>query len=206
MFCFEEMSLNMGCVYNQNTSAKATSFYKLMTLFDFLSSLAIIRSILDLTVFVTQFLQGPEIDTANATHLTESLKSLICCKNNTVETFYKKCYSDILEIAYNIDIKECKPRRSNLHRNRNNVPSELIYDYFKKLVTLPLIDHLTVEDLTMLLFQLIVVLLLSHQKWCLFYKNVNWEERFSLFSDLFKDDFHVPKCWRQNWTYGKHID
>ena len=88
-----------------------------------------------------------------------------------------------------------------LHRNCGNVPSESIYDYFKKVVTLPLIDHLTV----LLLFRLIVVLLLSHQKLCLVYKNVNWKERFSLFSDLFKDDFHVPKCWRQNWTYGKHI-
>ena len=122
VFCFEEMSLNMGRVYNQNTSAKATSFYKLMTLFDFLSSLAITRSILDLTLLVsslaitrsildltllvTQFLQGPETNTANATRLTKSLKSLICCKNNTVETFYKKCYSNILELAYNLDIKK----------------------------------------------------------------------------------------------------
>ena len=101
-----KMSLNMGRVCNQNTSRKATSFYKLMTLFDFLSSLAITRSILDLTVLVTQFMQGPEIDTANATHLTESLKSLICCKNKTVEPYYKMCYSDILELAHNIDIKK----------------------------------------------------------------------------------------------------
>ena len=74
-------------------------------------------------------------------------------------------------------------------------------DYFKKVVTLCLIDHLT----DFLLFQLKVVLLLSHQKWYLVYKNVNWEEKFNLVFDLFKDDFDVPKCWRQNWTYGNHI-
>ena len=32
VFCLEEMSLNIGHVCNQDTSAKATSFYKLMTL------------------------------------------------------------------------------------------------------------------------------------------------------------------------------
>ena len=90
VFCLEEMSLNIGRVFNQDTSAKATSFYKLMGSFDFLSSLVITRSILDLIFPVTQFLQGPAIDIADATHLIESLKSFICCKHNTADTFHKK--------------------------------------------------------------------------------------------------------------------
>ena len=60
-----------------------------MTSFDFLSSLVITRSIHDLTLPVTQLLQGQAIDIADATHLIESLKSLICCKRNTVDTFHK---------------------------------------------------------------------------------------------------------------------
>ena len=89
VFCLEEMSLNIGRVFNQDTSAKATSFYKLMTSFDFLSSLVINRSILDLTLSFTQLLQVPAIDIADATHLIiESLKILICCKRNIVDTFH----------------------------------------------------------------------------------------------------------------------
>ena len=49
VFCLEEMSLNIGRVCNQDTSAKATSFYKLMTSFDFLSSLVITTSALPVT-------------------------------------------------------------------------------------------------------------------------------------------------------------
>ena len=89
MFCLEEMSLNIGRVFNQDTSAKATLFYKLMTSFDFLSSFVITRSILDLTLSVTQLIQGPAVDIADATHLIESLKNLICCKRNTVNAFHK---------------------------------------------------------------------------------------------------------------------
>ena len=88
--------MNMGSVSNQDTSAKATSFYKLMASFDFLSSLVITRSVRDLTLPVTQLLQGPAIDVADATHFIESLKSLIYSKHNTVDTFHKKCYSDIV--------------------------------------------------------------------------------------------------------------
>ena len=91
----------MGRVCNQDTSVKATSFCKLMTSFDFLSSLVTTRSILDLTLHVTQLLQGPAIDIVDATHLIESLKSLICCKRNTVDTFHKKCYSDTLNLLAN---------------------------------------------------------------------------------------------------------
>ena len=107
VFCLEEMSLNLGRVCNQDTSAKATSFYKLITFFDFLSSLVI-------TPPITQLLKGPGIDIADATHLIESLKSLICCKRNTANTFHKKCYCHIVELACKLGIEECKPRTSEL--------------------------------------------------------------------------------------------
>ena len=50
VFCLEEMSLNKECICNQDSSTKATSFYELVTSFDFLSSLFITKSILDLTL------------------------------------------------------------------------------------------------------------------------------------------------------------
>ena len=55
----------MGRVCNQDSSTKATSFYKIMTSFDFLSSLVITRSTLDLTLPVTQLLQGSAMDIAD---------------------------------------------------------------------------------------------------------------------------------------------
>ena len=135
----------MGRVCNQDTSEKATSFYKLMASFDFLSSLVITRSVLDLTLPVTQLLQGPVINIADAIHLIESLKSFICFKRNTFDTFHKRCYSDILERACKVGIVESKPRASKLQRSHNNVPSESTSDYFKKVVAILLLYHLTVE-------------------------------------------------------------
>ena len=49
VLCLEKVSLNMGRVCNEDTLARATLFYKLMTSFDFLFHLVITRSILDLT-------------------------------------------------------------------------------------------------------------------------------------------------------------
>ena len=109
-----------------------------MTFFSFLSLLVITTLILALTLPVTQLLQSPIIDTAGAT-----LKSLIYCKCNTVDTFRKKCNSNI-EIAGKVGTEKWKPRTSKLQTNCNNAPSETIFDYFKKLMMIPFLDYLTV--------------------------------------------------------------
>ena len=140
-----------------------------------------------------------QVGIADATHFIESLKSLICSKRNTVDTFHKKCFSDILEIACEVDVEENKPRGSKLQSNRNNVPSETISDYFKKVVKIPLIDHLTLEierfdHASIWVYSGLVIILSKIVS--LVYKNVNWKEKYNLF-DLFKNVFL--------WTYGKHI-
>ena len=98
-----------------------------------------------------------------------------------------------------VGIEECKPRTSKLQRNRNNIPSESISDYFKKVVTIPLLDHLTVEierrfDHTSISVYIGLVIIPSKMVY-LVYKNVNWRERFSLFTDLFEDDFPCSKAF-----------
>ena len=185
-----------------------------MTSFDFLSNLVITGSIADLTLPVTQLLQSPPIDVADATHLIESLKSLICCKRNTVDTFHKKCYSDIAEIACKVDIGECKPRTFKLQRNRNYISSESVSDYLKKVVTIPLLDHLTDEierrfDCGSISVYSGLVIIPSKMV-SLVYKNVNWREKVSLFADLFIDDFPCPKAleaeldlWESYWLESK---
>ena len=143
VFCLESMSVNEGRVCNRETSTKALSFFKLMASFDFIATLVLTSSILDLTLHVTELLQGKEIDMADASHLLDSLKSVIFQKKkNTVEEFHNNCYRIILEIANKVSISETKPRTAAFQKNRNNVPSESVSDYFYKVATIPLLDHL----------------------------------------------------------------
>ena len=113
------ISLNMGSACNQDKSAKATSFCELLTSFDFLFSLFITRSVLDVALLVTELLQGLSIDIADATRLIESMKSLVVVNTILLIPFIK-CYSDILELACKVGIEESKPRISNLQRTRSN--------------------------------------------------------------------------------------
>ena len=92
------MSVNGVRICNRQTSTKASSFYKLIA-FYFIATLVITRSVLDLTLPVTELLQGEEIDMADVSHLLDSLKSVILSKRNTVDEFHNTCYRIILEIA-----------------------------------------------------------------------------------------------------------
>ena len=102
--------------------------------------MVITKSILDLLFPVTQLLQGPAKDIADVTYLIE-----VFAANAILLIPVLISISGIIEFACKVGIQEYKPRASKLQRNRNSIPSESISDYFKKIVTIPLLDQLTVE-------------------------------------------------------------
>ena len=67
---------------------------------------------------------------ADISHLLDSLKSVILSKRNTVDDFGNNCYRIILERANKVSINETKPCTVAFQKNRNNVPSESVSDYF----------------------------------------------------------------------------
>ena len=98
--------------------------------------------------------------------------------------------------------------------NLNNISSELISDYFKKAVTIPLLDHLTIEIERRFDHGSISVycglVIIPSKMVSLVYKNVTRREKFSLSADLFKDDFPCPKAlkaeldsWETYWLESK---
>ena len=91
------MSLNVGRICNQDTSTKALSCYKLLTTFDFISALVLTRHLLDLTLPVTELLQGSAIDVGDSSHLIEFLKSLVNSKSKNVDQSQNNCYKSVLE-------------------------------------------------------------------------------------------------------------
>ena len=127
VFCLESVSINEGRVCNRETSTKASSFYKLIASFDFIETLVLTRSIFDLTLPVTELLQRKEIDMADASHLLDSLKSVILSKRNTVDDFRNNYYRIILEMANKVSINETK---AAFQKNFNNVPAESVSGYF----------------------------------------------------------------------------
>ena len=68
-----------------------------------------------------------------------------------------------------------------LQKNRNNIPSESISDYFKRVVTIPFLNHFTVEigrrydHASITVYSSLVII--PSKMMSLVYKNVNWREK-----------------------------
>ena len=124
------MSVIKGRVCNKETLTKASTFYELIASFDFFATLLLPRSILYLTLPATELLQAKKNDMADASHLFGFLKSVILPERNTVDEFHNNCYIIILEIANKVSINETKPRVATFQKNRSNLPSKSVTDYF----------------------------------------------------------------------------
>ena len=87
-------------------------------------------------------LQGKRIDIADASHLLDSLKSVILSKGNNKDWLYINCHRIILETANKVIINENKPLTSIFLKNHESVSSESVSACFLKVATILLLDHL----------------------------------------------------------------
>ena len=191
---FEEMSLNLECSCNNDTSSKASSLLKLVTTFEFIVTLVISRSVLDRTLPVMKLSQSKDNDILDEIHLIESLKSLAAYMRREVDYFHDIWYTQALSLAKDVNVLEAKPRTCRRQINWSNLPADDVSEYYKRSITIPLIDHLNSElrdrfdTSTMVAYEglclipsKLISLLDKHTK-------LNWKERFHCFANFYEDD------------------
>ena len=105
--------------------------------FDFIATLVLTRSILDITLPVPELLQGKEIDMADASHLLNSLKSVTVSKSNIVGEFNNNCYRIILEIANKEVLMKLNLVQLHFKKIATMLPQNQYLIVFKKLQLFP---------------------------------------------------------------------
>ena len=179
--------------------------------FDFVA-LVITRCVFDLTLPVTQLLQSKTNDIADGLHLIESLKNLSTSIRNSIDTYHTKWYAKALTLTYKVNVDERKPRTCGRQMNRDNVPAESVSDYFKKVLTIPLADHLHSElknrfDTTSTNAYYGLYIIPAKMIWSLSHPGkLNWKDNFSLFSSSYLEDLtnHLAldgefELWEKYW-------
>ena len=135
---------------------------------------------------------------ADASHLLDSLKRVILSKQNNVDEFHNKCYRIILEIANKVSINETKPRTATFQKYSNNVPSDSVSDYFKKVVTTPLLDHLLAQldvrfdSASVMVYGGLVIVPVKMLS--LYHKNIDWRQKFRPFGEFYRSDLPCYKA------------
>ena len=129
--------------YNNETSAKAESLFKLVDNFEFIVTLVVTCSIFDYLLPVTRKRQAKDLDVAQLMDLIQNLKMTIENLRNSVENHHKNWYNKAKKLAEKVDISEdsiTKPRTCSRQIYRSNQPVQNTKEYFCVSLTIPFLD------------------------------------------------------------------
>ncbi|XP_065683286.1 52 kDa repressor of the inhibitor of the protein kinase-like [Hydra vulgaris] len=179
---------------NKDTQNKSSTFLNSIGTFQFVFTLVVTTRVFDFTLPVTRLLQSKTINILEGLHLITALKNTFISIRNDIDSFHNNCYEAACLLSSKAEIFVLKPRTCFIQKNRSNVPSESVSDYFKRAVTIPLIDHVSIstrfksetvaayKGLSIIPFNIIFFLKRPKTQLC-------WRKQFETFCDFYIDDF-----------------
>ena len=195
-FTLTEMASNLEKQCNPKTSSDASSLLTLISSFKFIVALVIARNVFDLTLPVTQLLQAKSIDIVAGIELINSMKNLGMTMRNEIDFYHDQWYQQAVSLAGKVGIEEWMPRTVGWQTTRNNHPASDVSEYYKRAITIPVIDHLNSAlqarfDVNSVQvyngLSIVPTKLIS-----LANKDIDWKGNFKLFTDFYFDDFPNP--------------
>lgn len=206
----EDMADNAEGEYNPSLSSDALSHFRHISTFDFIVVFIITRHVLDATLAVTQLLQGKSLDIMDGIHLINSLKDNMILMRDSVDTYHDSWYQEALTLANELDIDESKPRTVGRQTKRANHPFTSISEYYKRTITIPLIDHFNLSLQTRFDIDSVNVYkglsIVPTKMMSLINKGIDWKEEFKTVSTFYSDDLPNPlaldaelSLWNTYW-------
>ena len=111
--------------------------------FSFNVALMPTQNILAYTKGLSVKLQGCYTDVVHAHREIETVKATIRGVRSKVDTFHSQVYEQVLILSRSIEVIETAPRQASTQQHWQNISSSNISDYYKRTLTIPLLDHLS---------------------------------------------------------------
>ena len=131
--------------FNRESRSEAQSFFLAVCHFPFLVTLLVAKELLGYTKALSVKLQGRYVDVVRAYNEVSFVKSALQSTRESVDSFHSLFYSKALEIAELVNVQESMPRTTGRQHNRSNVPASCPSEYYQRVVTIPVLDHLISE-------------------------------------------------------------
>lgn len=193
---FDEMAINEGGKFNADTSSKAVSYRNTLERFYFIVAMVITRQIFDITMEVTKLLQSKTNDMFKTVILIDSLKEQFQHMRGDVDTYHHRWFLIAEDLSKKVNVLVTVPRTAKRQTQRPNYSFSDVSDYFKKAITIPLLDHVLSElnsrfDHSLTAYHGLVIVpsrllyLRSLQQEGL----LSWQSQFETFSNFYCKDF-----------------
>ena len=139
------MILNNSASWSAESVADAKSLLSAITSPEFLAALIITNRIFSCTVNITRSLQSQSRDIVDAISSIDVLCDTLQSVRNDVDTYHCRWMDETKKMCEDIGVELCIPRLGGRQQHRDNVPAGTPDEYYKRNLTIPLLDHVVME-------------------------------------------------------------
>ena len=143
IYCLED--IKHSSEWNRDSRSDAQSLFLALTQFPFIVTLVIAKDVLAYTKALSVKLQGRYVDVVRAYNQITFAKSTLQSARDGVDSVHARMYNEAVQIATGVNVEESMPRRTGWQQHRSNVPSSTPSQYYKRVLTIPILDHLISE-------------------------------------------------------------
>ena len=143
--CMEDIASSHASEWNRESKSDANSFLHAISQFPFVVALVLSHNVLSYTKGLSVKLQGRYVDVVRAHNDVEGVKSTIKEARCKVDIWHARIYSEAIALAESVGVTESCPRKSCIQLHRANPPADNISEHYKRIITIPMLDHLITE-------------------------------------------------------------
>ena len=146
--CFESISSDGSAKWTPDSLTDASTLLLAISTTEFLSALVIASGSLNYSLALTRSLQAEAKDIVQAVAEIDHLKTVLRDVREKVDVYHGKWFSKVEEMCECVGIQPSLPRRCGRQRHRSNVPAQTPTEYYRRTITVPMLDQLLSEMVT----------------------------------------------------------
>ena len=144
--CFESISAEgSGGSWSSDSLTDASMLLTAITTTDFVSALFITSNSLNCLKPLTKSLQSESKDIVKAVQEIDRLERILTEKRQNVDSIHSEWFEEIDKMCRSMGVEPSLPRLCGRQQNQDNIPAQTPSQYYRRTVTIPVLDHLISE-------------------------------------------------------------
>ena len=143
--CMETITSEGLREWSSDSVTDATTLLLSISTTEFLSALVIITVCLQHLIGLTRSLQAEAKDIVQAVSEIKSVMATLQDVRNNVEEHHGRWFAEVKELCACMNTEPSLPRLCRHQRHRPNIPAQSPSEYFRRTISIPVLDHLLSE-------------------------------------------------------------
>ena len=143
--CFESISAEGSTNWTSDSLTDASTLLLAITTTGFLSALVITNKSLNYLMSLTRSLQAEAKDIVEAVKEIDNLKEVLSDVRENVDVYHGQWFADVEKMCDSVGVIPSLPRLCGGQSHRSNVPAENPSEFYRRTITIPIMDHLLSE-------------------------------------------------------------